>query len=202
MSDLLPLFPLDLVLLPGAILPLHIFEPRYREMVEECLQQRREFGVVRAVEDGIAKVGCTARIVEVSKRYDDGRLDIIARGARRFELVHVLQERAFLQAEIEYLEDEPQLPSGEETVRALALQAEILALAGESASPPNPESGALSFALAASLPLDPDFKQTLLALDSEADRTRALLGYCEEILPKLRRVVRARKGATGNGHAN
>ena len=202
MSDLLPLFPLDLVLLPGAVLPLHIFEPRYREMVAECLSLKRVFGVVRVVEDGIAKVGCTAQIVDVIKRYEDGRFDIVTIGAKRFELVHVTHERLYLQADVEYLEDAPDQPTQKDRDQAIALHSEILSLAGEAEASRDLGSGLLSFALASSLPLDLDVKQTLLSLESEAERIRALMDYCNEILPKLRRVVRARKSASGNGHAH
>jgi Lon protease-like protein len=84
--DLLPIFPLELVLFPETPLPLHIFEPRYKEMIGECQAQKAPFGVVRAVEKGLAEVGCTAEILEVTKRYDDGRLDILTEGRRRFEI--------------------------------------------------------------------------------------------------------------------
>jgi len=72
----IPLFPLDVVLLPGADLPLHIFEPRYREMVRKCLDEKSEFGMLLALQKGIVHVGCTAEIIEVVKRYNDGRMDM------------------------------------------------------------------------------------------------------------------------------
>src|SRR5206468_620193 len=84
---LLPLFPLETVLLPGTPLPLHIFEPRYKEMISECLADDSPFGVVRALESGIAEIGCTAEIISVTKKYEDGRLDLIAEGRRRFEIL-------------------------------------------------------------------------------------------------------------------
>ena len=86
---LLPIFPLGLVLFPGAPLPLHIFEPRYKEMIGECLEQKKPFGIVRVTEEGVAGIGCTAEIVSVTKKYDDGRMDILARGVDRFEVVEV-----------------------------------------------------------------------------------------------------------------
>ena len=70
--SLLPLFPLEVVLLPGTPLPLHIFEPRYKEMIGECLATSAPFGVIRALENGIAEVGCTAEIITVTKEYPDG----------------------------------------------------------------------------------------------------------------------------------
>src|SRR5450755_1969932 len=97
LSTLLPLFPLDLVLLPGTKLPLHIFEPRYKELAAECLAQNKPFGVVRAKEEGVAEIGCTAEILSVAKKYADGRMDVITRGVRRFEVMEVNQERSFLQ---------------------------------------------------------------------------------------------------------
>ncbi len=97
---LLSLFPLELVLLPGTPLPLHIFEPRYKEMIGECLANDAPFGVVRALEEGIAEVGCTAEIITVTKQYPDGRLDLIAEGRNRFEVLEVNRERSFLQAEV------------------------------------------------------------------------------------------------------
>ncbi len=131
--SLLPLFPLDVVLLPGTSLPLHIFEPRYREMTAECVQQKKPFGVVRAKEDGIAEIGCTAAIVTVVKQYPDGRSDILTRGGRRFEVMHVNQERSFIQAEVLYLEDEPGGATATEVAQAVKLQAELMSLAGATA---------------------------------------------------------------------
>jgi Lon protease-like protein len=107
LAALIPLFPLDVVLFPGTPLPLHIFEPRYKEMIGECLAQGLTFGVIRIVErQGLADVGCTAEIVTVVKEYPDGQLDIVTEGRRRFELVRVDQERSFLRAEVLMLEDE------------------------------------------------------------------------------------------------
>src|SRR5271157_4662164 len=83
----IPLFPLNVVLFPGEELPLHIFEPRYRRMVRDCLDARSPFGMLLAMDDGITKVGCTAEILEVVKRYPDGRMDIITVGRDIFRIV-------------------------------------------------------------------------------------------------------------------
>src|SRR5437660_7394803 len=92
-SSLIPLFPLEVVLLPGTPLPLHIFDPRYKEMLGECLEPKKQFGVIRAQETNLADVGCTAEILAVTKTYDDGRMDIVAEGRDRFELLELNQER-------------------------------------------------------------------------------------------------------------
>jgi uncharacterized protein len=201
-SSLLPIFPLDLVLLPGTPLPLHIFEPRYKEMIAECLERNQVFGVVRAKEGGIADVGCTAEIVTVTKKYDDGRMDIVTQGRDRFEVVQVSQERSFLQAEVLYLRDESGAAAPERIQQALSLHSEIMTLVGavpEDAS--GIEARQLSFRLAGALPLDLDFKQALLAMKSEAERLDAVISLFETILPGMRRTMNVRRKAGGNGHA-
>ncbi|HXM65785.1 MAG TPA: LON peptidase substrate-binding domain-containing protein [Candidatus Acidoferrum sp.] len=202
MSALIPLFPLDVVLFPGVPLPLHIFEPRYKEMIGECLAQQRNFGVVRAVEQGLAEVGCTAEIVTVVKEYPDGRLDVVTEGRRRFELLGVNQERSFLQAEVAMIEDEPGGPSQADTERAIQLHSELLAVAGARQDLSAAATSDLSFYLAGSLPLDLDFKQRLLGLRSEAERIGLLISYLETIVPNIKRAARARQTAGGNGHVH
>ena len=198
MSSLLPIFPLELVLLPGVPLPLHIFEPRYKEMIAECLEQKKPFGVVRASSDGVADIGCTAEIMSVIKKYDDGRMDILTRGVERFEVIEVNEDRSFLQAEVAVVQDEdgpqdkPGKPPSEMIAQAVRLHAEITRLAGAEPSGPNEHAANLSFLLAGSLPLDLDFKQSLLSTLSEAKRLEAVVGYLEAILPGLRRAAKAR----------
>src|SRR5499427_2855005 len=101
----IPLFPLNVVLLPGASLPLHIFEPRYRQMVKDCLEKKSEFGMQLAMPKGVARVGCTAGIVEVAKRYSDGRMDILTVGRAPFRVVELFQENPLLEGRVDYLED-------------------------------------------------------------------------------------------------
>jgi len=198
---LLPLFPLDVVLLPGTPLPLHIFEPRYKEMIGECLAHNTPFGVIRALEDGIAEVGCTAEIMTVTKEYPDGRLDLIAEGRQRFEVLELNRERSFLQAEILLVPDEPAAAADADKARAIQVHLEILSLAGAVQDLSEAGRSTLSFYLAGSLPLDLDFKQKLLATRSESERIPALAAYLESILPNLRRAARAQEKAGGNGHA-
>jgi Lon protease-like protein len=198
---LLPLFPLDVVLLPGTPLPLHIFEPRYKEMIGECLANNAPFGVVRALDEGVAEIGCTAEIVTVTKEYPDGRMDLVAEGRKRFEVLALNQDRSFLQAEILLVPDEPVVLSEDDKARAIQLHLEILSLAGAVQDLSAADQNALSFYLAGSLPLDLDFKQKLLGMRSESERLQAVAAYLEGILPNLRRASRARQKAGGNGHA-
>lgn len=189
---LLPLFPLDLVLLPGVPLPLHIFEPRYKEMIAECLEEKKPFGVVRSSKEGVADIGCTAEIVSVIKRYDDGRMDILTRGVERFEVLQVNQERSFLQAEIMLVEDEAGIAESQLIAQAQKLHAEIARLAGADSDGQPPDADRLSFILAGALPLDLDFKQKLLTTLSESKRLEAVVAYLQAVLPGLRRAARAR----------
>ncbi len=199
---LFALFPLDVVLFPGTPLPLHIFEPRYKEMIAECRASNSPFGVVRVQEQGIAEVGCTAEIVTVTKEYPDGRLDLIAQGLHRFEVLELNQERAFLRAEVLLLPDEPASSSGPDAARAIEAHRQVMMLAGATQDLSGADQGLLSFYLGGSLPLDLDFKQKLLATSTEAERITALADYLETILPGLRRAARAREKAGGNGHAH
>ena len=201
MSALLPLFPLDAVLLPGTPIPLHVFEPRYKEMIGECLNRKSAFGIVRAKENGIAEIGCTAEIMEVTKHYDDGRMDILCEGRRRFEVMGVNEERAFLQAEVSYFDDEPGRAPADTIDEALRLYGDLVELAEAEAELPEASVPQFSFHLAAPMPLDLDFKQTLLGMRSERERIAAIVAYFQALLPRMRRVVKARQKAGGNGHA-
>jgi Lon protease-like protein len=202
-SALLPLFPLDLVLLPGVPVPLHIFEPRYKEMIKECIDEKRSFGIVRTKDEAFAHVGCTAEIINVLKKYPDGRMNILAEGQKRFEVVQVNQERSFLQAEVFYLEDEDDNPSAAEIERAVRLHGEIMELAGAHAEEVEKSDRAqLAYRLAGSLPFDPDFQQALLEMNSESQRIKAVISFLERILPVLHRNARAKRRAGGNGHVN
>jgi Lon protease-like protein len=198
---LLPLFPLDLVLLPGTPLPLHIFEPRYQEMIGECLANHAPFGVVRAMEEGFADVGCTAEIVSVTKQYPDGRMDLVAEGRKRFEVLELNRERSFLQADVLIVPDEPGAASPDDKAQAIQAHLKILSLAGAVQDLSAADHSTLSFYLAGSLPLDLDFKQKLLAMRSESQRIQAVAAFLEGLLPNLQRAARAREKAGGNGHA-
>ncbi|MGC1685888.1 MAG: LON peptidase substrate-binding domain-containing protein, partial [Candidatus Acidiferrales bacterium] len=102
----IPLFPLPLVLFPHAILPLHIFEPRYKQMIRECIDTESRFGVILAGERGIAKIGCTAEVTEITRQFDDGRMDIQVEGRSPFEIESVVEEKPYYEANVRMLEDE------------------------------------------------------------------------------------------------
>src|SRR5580658_9287675 len=131
----IPLFPLDVVLFPGAALPLHIFEDRYKQMVAGCLERKKPFGVVRARSEGLAVIGCTAAIVTILQRYSDGRLDILCEGGDRFEIENLDNPRIYLQAEVDTFRDDGPVATRLEREQCLALHFEVAELAGGEANP-------------------------------------------------------------------
>ncbi len=175
-SQLLPIFPLPLVLLPGMPLPLHIFEDRYKEMMADILPDNREFGIVFAKEEGIVNIGCTATVQKVVRRYEDGRLDLLASGQRRFEIDSLNEDKSYLQAEVEYFDDE----EAEDVPRDLKEKAllAVWPIAGETKNHPNFQAPARNSRLAfkiARLVKDLDERQTVLSLRSENERLEHLV---------------------------
>jgi len=197
----IPIFPLDIVLFPAAVLPLHIFEQRYREMVAECIAEKKCFGIVRAHREGLSVIGCTAEIVRELEHYPDGRLDILCHGRQPFEIELLDSSRSFLQAEVELIHHDGVAATRQSRERCAALHFEMLELLGEelSAFPPLDLNGAVSFPLANALPADLNFKQELLGLRSDKERTARLIDFYHATLPKLR-TGRAASAAMRNGH--
>ncbi len=198
---LLPLFPLEVVLLPGAPLPLHIFEDRYKEMMTEVIRDRLEFGVVLASEKGIVNTGCTAVIDKVLRQYPDGRMDILAHGLRRFEIVLLNDERSFLRGAVEFFDDdEAEPPPPDIQKRAIDGYNQLQALSSNDPLE-GPEAGSpqLSFRLAQPVP-DLTFRQLLLATRSEADRIRQLADFFPSYIVRQRRIQHVKEVAPRNGH--
>ena len=200
--DRIPLFPLNVVLFPGEELPLHIFEPRYRRMVRECLDTRSPFGMLLAVNDGIAHVGCTAEILEVVKRYPDGRMDIITVGRDPFRVVTLFTDDPLLEGTVDYLDDRD-APVEPKTRQQLVEIYETCHTLLFNSLPRNVEespTGDLSYAIAASLPLELLCKQQLLELRTENERQERLLRYLKDWAPHLLKEKAMRHAASGNGH--
>lgn len=221
-EQLLPLFPLKVVLFPRTEIPLHIFEERYKEMIGECLASRSEFGIVLALEEGLASTGCTAAIAEVIRRFEDGRMDIVVQGRQRFELVRLDQEKSYLRGVVQYFEDEdddlsPPDSGGEfsdDSRRRQALElyeqmAEILVKekSGDIPPPdipdlPDIDDPQLSFQIASRLPVDITFRQTLLQIRSEAGRLARVISYLQKMAVRLTRMSQAQARAGANGRAH
>ena len=200
MSTLLPLFPLQLVVFPRTHLPLHIFEERYKEMVGEAIRSESEFGIVLAKGDGIVNAGCTVTVERVVTEYPDGRMDVITQGARRFEILYLDQEKAYLRGEVQYFDDDEN-----ETVPDL-LQQRAIQMYREVAQctdlhnyvEPVLSDPQLSFQLAHAAQ-DADFQSVLLRSRSEIERLEQLADYLERQMPQFREIARLKHVAPMNG---
>ena len=201
--DRIPLFPLNVVLLPGADLPVHIFEPRYLEMVSRCLKEKSEFGVLLAVPKGVTRVGCTAEIIEVVKRYDDKTMDILTIGREPFRVIEFFEENPLAEGIVEYLEDRESAPNPSMRTELVGLYETCHTLIFED-YPKNADrdrTAQISFIIAGTLPMDMLWKQQILELRSEAERQERLVGYLRAWAPHLQKtgVMRQRAGGNGQG---
>jgi len=199
--DRIPLFPLNVVLFPGEQLPLHIFEPRYRRMVRECLDAKSPFGMLLAHPDGVVHVGCTAEILEVIKRYEDGRLDIITVGRDPFRVVQLFSDDSLLEGLVDYLEDTDSLPDLRKRKQLIELYETCHTLLFSDLPkefdtvPP----GELAYTIAAALPMELLAKQQILELRSQTEREERLAAYLRDWAPHLQKVETLRPRAGGNG---
>ena len=197
MSTLLPLFPLQLVVFPRTQVPLHIFEERYKEMVGSAIRDKSEFGIVLAKEEGIVNAGCTVTVEQVLTRYPDGRLDILTHGARRFEILYVNQEKSYLQAEVEFFDDEPEAAVPDEIRSKAELIFRELTTSKGTGDPMENES-LLSFQIAQAVP-DLDFQSLMLRSRSELERLQQVTKFLEQHIPRVRHTERMRLLAPTNG---
>jgi Lon protease-like protein len=194
------LFPLGVVLLPTERVPLHIFEPRYRELIEECLETDAEFGLVFADEGGIREVGTRARVTDVLERFEDGRLNIVVEGGARFRVEEVTRGRAFMTAEVADVDDEEAPGTDEELVaRAIGSFRALAALAGAEAPDPEEASPQLSFELAAQVELPADSKQQLLESRVEGERLELVAELLDDARVALLQSVELGERAKRNG---
>lgn len=199
----LGLFPLGVVLLPTERMPLHVFEERYRELVGECLNEEREFGLVYADDDGLREVGTRAAVVDVLERYDDGRLDVVVAGGERFRVVERTSGRSFRTAEVAAYEDDDDAGADDSTVaRAFELFRRLAALTGAEVEEPAPGVPLLSFELAGRFELAPPLKQRLLELRSERERLRLLANLLEAAAEGLAQQRRVAELAARNGQVH
>ena len=198
----IPIFPLDVVLFPGMTLPLHIFEPRYKLMIQRCIQEIREFGVILALAQGLAKAGTTAAIRSVVKTYPDGQMDILTEGRSRFEPVSVIEEQPYLEATVNYLQDQKSEENPEERAKLIDLYEKCHQLIHGCA----PDTidlrpmATLAFQIAAALPFELEYRQALLERRAEWERQVGLLDRLSEWLPQLQKMQFARRIGAGNGH--
>lgn len=199
-EELLPLFPLQIVLLPGSLVPLHIFEDRYKEMIADVLERKSEFGVVQAGEKGILSTGCTASVETVAERYADGRLDILCLGRRRFEISDLNNDRSYLRGRVEFFDDDEFEPVPKELTERMAdCLAQLRSIEEEEKTPSAVSSAPLSFRIGRFVD-DLNIRQLLLGTRSEAQRLRALSEFIPGYVRRQRHTTHIRTVAPKNGH--
>jgi Lon protease-like protein len=193
------LFPLNLVLLPGEQAPLHVFEPRYRELIGECLAEDEEFGLVLADEDGIREIGTRAGVIEVLEQFDDGRLNIVVEGRDRFRLVELTEGRSFATAEVVDIDDDGEDPTEEEVEECLVAYDRVVKAAEAELEDLDLDADSIAFQIAARVDFGTEIKQGLLELVSERERVLRLAPMLNQAADAVKRDREIRERASGNG---
>ena len=195
------LFPLGIVLLPTEQVPLHIFEPRYRELIAECVASEEPFGLVYADDDGVRRTGTLASVVEVVERFDDGRMNIVVEGGERFRLLELTEGRSFQTGTVEPLVDLDDPADPEDVSRGIGLFARLVELTGAEVEVPGEKLERPSFSLASRFELAPELKLELLEEPSERLRLRRLCEILETVATAVERQRETAELASRNGHA-
>jgi Lon protease-like protein len=194
-----PLFPLGLVALPTELVPLHIFEERYKTMIGRCLEEESEFGIVWMAEDGLRPIGCACEIAEVLERMEDGRINLIARGTRPFRIEERQDELPYPAGTVEFLTDRAEEADLDVAAGAHAAYADLVSQATDR-TPDLAEIGAMgAYQMAATVEFGLDAKQGLLDLRSEAARLRLVTRLFRAAMKRLDFVERAQARARSNG---
>lgn len=199
-ADDLGLFPLDLVLLPGERIPLHVFEPRYRQLYADSVLADVPFVIVRGRDHEMAQTGCTARFEELLQRLDDGRLSVVVRGEAPVELLEETEGNLYLSALCRPLADEP-VEVDDELATATLARFRTLAerVTGEAREPARPAGVPLSYAVAGLVELDDDLKQRMLEDRDENSRLRTLREGLDAAVVSAERIRMAAERARTNG---
>jgi ATP-dependent Lon protease len=203
-EELLPLFPLPVVLFPNSVLPLHIFEERYKQLINECLDEGKEFGISLTQEKEVAKVGCTAEVTKLLKRYDDGRMDILVQGKRRYSLVRfVTSSTLYRVARVEFMQLEEELIDTGLAAETVKLHNQLIEMVYRDKSyglAYDAGNTMLSFKVAQKAGMEMAQRQALLELNSENERLRVLHTYFTEVIPKLERLGEVERVIKSDGY--
>ncbi len=197
--DEIGLFPLNLVLVPGEQAPLHIFEPRYRELIAECLDFGADFGLLLEDDEGMRDVGVRCAVVEVTDRFPDGRLNVVVEARERFQLMELTEGRPFKTAEIEDVPDETETPTEDEMEECLAAYARVIAAADVEVDEIDLDATSIAYQIASRVDFGTEIKQGLLEIRSERERVVRLAPMLNQAAEAVERESEIRRRAAGNG---
>ena len=200
----LPLFPLNVVLFPRSALPLHIFEERYKVLINECVERGSRFGITLAKDETLAGIGCSASVSGITRRYDDGRMDIVVGGEKRYRLLRYEAGRApYLLGEVAYIEEPKEDVNGDLASRTVELFNALLLVAYRGSGTPvglDRHEAGLSYLIAQKAGLDLSRRQELLEIPGENGRLRMLNEYLTDLLPRLRRAEEVQRVIKNDGY--
>ena len=194
-----PLFPLGLVALPSELIPLHIFEERYKTMIGRCLEEESEFGIVWLADDGLRPIGCACEVAEVLERLPDGRINLVARGTRVFRIESRQEDLPYPAGTVEFLDDRDDLPDPEAAAGAHIAYADLVEHATDRIPEPGEIEAMSAYEMAATVEFGLDAKQGLLDLRSETARMKLVTRLCRAAIKRLDFIDRAQARARTNG---
>jgi len=202
MLKLVPLFPLQLVIYPNEILPLHIFEERYKDMINYCIDNNESFGLLSYIDQKVSRVGCLCKIDKINKRYEDGRLDIVCRGTDRFMVHSFNSSKAYLQGTITAFHDADTV---EESIPGLLERLQdkydkLLEIASKNWEDIPDQLPSNSYEFAHLVGFELAQKQNLLEIKSENDRLKFLHEHLDRIIPQMKAFEEVQNRIKQNGH--
>lgn len=201
----IPIFPLNIVVLPGEPVPLHIFEPRYKQLISDCAplpgdRQYQPFGVSFSQKNQLSEVGCTVVVDEILHKYPEGELDIMTFGQQRYRLREVLRDRAYMTAEIEWFSEPDEPIEAEVQSEVMALYEQFLEVIEVNDMTLDARSSHLSYEIAYRVNLEKAPKLQLLETPGENARLQLLRGYLEAAVPQIEKAKAFRRIVRGNGY--
>ena len=199
MSERLPLFPLEIVALPSELVPLHIFEERYKTMIGECLEDESEFGIVWATDDGLRATGCACEVAQVLERLPDGRMNIVCRGTRPFRVLEQVEDGPYPAGLVEWLDDKPEPVDPATLAAAQEAYNDLVEQATDEPAEREKLAGMSAYDMAATVDFGLEAKQGMLDLRSENARLRLVTRLFRAAIKRLEFIERAQARARSNG---
>ncbi|NID09965.1 LON peptidase substrate-binding domain-containing protein [Fibrivirga algicola] len=203
MNDLIPLFPLSLVVYPGEDLNLHIFEPRYRQLVSECIDEEKTFGIPAFIDNKLPGYGTEVHVTTLHKRYEDGRMDVKTKGLRIFKLVdfvNPIPDKLYAGGRVQLLEPEDATSAGTYLTPLLERLGRLYDLLQIETDYDPTKSPLFSYRIAHKVGLSIEQEYDVLTMDTEAERQQFLIRHLDKVIPVVADMERTKDRIKMNGH--